>query len=277
MVRERSASEHIVLIFAHDLLDENASVLQTLGISSSINGSRPTSSTSGSRQRPSFNQPPPDMRLSHDSTRVLFVPEETAITRAIEHETVPDAVVVKFSWQPAEKARVEIEALQRCSGRFGTPSFLCALRIDDNYEFMPPTSDKLASWSCFKKAERPKGLERRALIATVCADSGASLECCKSPWELGRALLDCQLGERDSYSQHFLNWTFIPHQVGWDYCSATASIATSAWGISCCWTSPSHDLHSSRNYRLDTRNKAWASWSASTRRPAKNLEMYWCA
>jgi len=198
MVRERSTSEHIVLIFANDLLDENASALQSLGISSSINGPRYTSSTSGSRQSPSFNQPPPDIRLSHDSTRVLFVPEETAITRAIEHETVPDVVVVKFSWQPAEKARVEIEALQRCSGRFGTPSFLCALRIGDNYGFMPPTGDKLARWSCLGKGERSQELERRELVAIVCADSGASLEHCKSPWELGRALLDCQLGEHDS-------------------------------------------------------------------------------
>jgi len=267
---------NISLIFvANGLIDENASALQSLSISSSKNGSRCTSSTSGSRHSPIVDQPPPDTRLSYDPTRILSVPE--VITRAIDHETVPDAVVMKFSWQPAEKDRVEAEALQRCSGRFGTPSFLCALRIGDNYGFMPPTSDEVEGWSCFKQAERPKGLERRALIATVCADSGASLECCKAPWQLGRALLDCQLGERDSYSQRFLNWTLIPHQVGWDYCSAIASIATSAWGISCSSTNLSCGLHSSRNYRLDMRSKAWASWSASTRRPAKSLEMYWRA
>jgi len=258
---------------ANNLPDRSATTSQPFCVTSKSSGPR-SYPTSVSNPGSEINQAPENVRLGHAHTRVLSVPEEPVITCADHHKTVPEVVVIKFSWQPTEKAQVEAEALRRCSGRFGTPSFLYTLHLGKNHDFVPPSIENAERWSYFPSGERRLGLDRRELVATVCADSGASLEHCKSAWELGRALLDCHLGEYISYTQRFFSWALIAIQVGLDSYSAIAFTATSAWGISCFWTSPSHDLRSSQICRVDTRNKAWTSWSVSTRRPAENLRMH---
>ena len=100
---------------------------------------------------------------------------------------MPDQIVIKFSDQPEHKAKVEVEALRLCSGRFGTPSFIYSLRLADNSRFLPVSDGR--------QLTEPPELERRVYFATVCADDGVSLKYCRSPWQLGRALLDCMLGK----------------------------------------------------------------------------------
>ncbi|KAH7097748.1 hypothetical protein BKA62DRAFT_759729 [Auriculariales sp. MPI-PUGE-AT-0066] len=61
---------------------------------------------------------------------------------------------------------------------------------------MSPNDADGTLWSKCKaiQVDTPTPPDHRVLCATVTADVGISLECCRTPWELARALLDCQLG-----------------------------------------------------------------------------------
>jgi len=130
------------------------------------------------------------IRLHRDGDHKLAPLSENDITRGTDQpfDTLPDQVVIKFSEQPRHKAKVEVEALRACSGRFGTPSFVYSLRVADNDRFWLPVDSPSGTGS-------PEP-DHRVRIATVCADTGVSLEHCRSPWQLGRALLDCMLGKQ---------------------------------------------------------------------------------
>ncbi|KAH7097737.1 hypothetical protein BKA62DRAFT_833014 [Auriculariales sp. MPI-PUGE-AT-0066] len=108
----------------------------------------------------------------------------------------PTEAVIKLSWQRLDKWQLEALALADCSGRFGLPSVFYTLRVADNKIFLPSNDADGTLWSKCKKINRgaPIPPDRRVLCATVTADVGISLECCRTPWELARALLDCQLG-----------------------------------------------------------------------------------
>ncbi|KAH7097608.1 hypothetical protein BKA62DRAFT_419356 [Auriculariales sp. MPI-PUGE-AT-0066] len=128
--------------------------------------------------------------------RTTPLAEHTEIHARGNLKECPKEAVIKLSWQRLDKWQLEALALADCSGRFGLPSVFYTLRVTDNKTFLPPNDADGTLWSkCEKiKSGAPIPPDRRVLCATVTADVGISLECCRTPWELARALLDCQLG-----------------------------------------------------------------------------------
>ncbi|KAH7098462.1 hypothetical protein BKA62DRAFT_713225 [Auriculariales sp. MPI-PUGE-AT-0066] len=125
-------------------------------------------------------------RRGAERRTTLIAPHEKIIADG-DLDYFPNEAVIKFSWQQHEKRLLEAKALAACSGRFGTPSFVYTLTAADNLSLLPQSETDAKFCDVV-------ALDRRVFCATVCADVGMSLECCKSPWDLGRALLDCQLG-----------------------------------------------------------------------------------
>ncbi|KAH7098451.1 hypothetical protein BKA62DRAFT_713202 [Auriculariales sp. MPI-PUGE-AT-0066] len=133
-------------------------------------------------------------RRGAERRTTLIAPHEKIIADG-DLDYFPNEAVIKFSWQQHEKRLLEAKALAACSGRFGTPSFVYTLIAADNLSLLPQSETDAKFWSkCADIKSDVVALDRRVFCATVCADVGMSLECCKSPWDLGRALLDCQLG-----------------------------------------------------------------------------------
>ncbi|KAH7097753.1 hypothetical protein BKA62DRAFT_759732 [Auriculariales sp. MPI-PUGE-AT-0066] len=128
--------------------------------------------------------------------RTTPLAEHTEIHARGNLKKCPTEAVIKLSWQQLKSWQFEACALADCSGRFGLPSVFYTLRVADNKKFLPPKDAHGTVWSkCERiKSETPTPPDHRVLCATVTADVGISLECCRTPWELARALLDCQLG-----------------------------------------------------------------------------------
>ncbi|KAH7101592.1 hypothetical protein BKA62DRAFT_671980 [Auriculariales sp. MPI-PUGE-AT-0066] len=110
-------------------------------------------------------------------------------------DKLPTEAVIKLSWLPKDSHEREGLALRDCTGQFGTPAFIYTLCVANNSKFLPNSVDEANPWSEFKrKYDGPILLDLRHLCATISADVGRSLEGCNTPYELARALLDCQLG-----------------------------------------------------------------------------------